>query len=801
MRQSIITALTACTLAGTALPGFAEEPGKTSKPPVRIKSFKQESAMAYGVEDGLASANVHAVAGADEADANTGVLRARYALTPAGVASFDGERWAKVEGLPEEGVSHIAAHKEYLFAATSDTVIRMAPNEEPALLPLPEGTRVTCIVASEDRVWLGTETGLYGWDEDAFAPDEELNALMAGDVRIAAIAVRRHTEPGNGIAVAAASGLFLRENGSWRRLFPQEGARSWAAVDVRGIAWDSEGALWFASPQGVGGLERNGRWNLSTPEDGLPYDDFTGVASAQEGDRSVWFGTTKGAIRFDGTNWEFRQGPGWVPDDMIRGICPDPDGGAWFATRDGVGRILRTPMTLAEKAKFYEDEIDRYHRRTEHEYVVEARLKRPGDKSEWKLHDTDNDGLWTSMYGAGECFAYGATKDPAAKDRAKSAFEALRFLQVVTQDGDPPAPKGFVARSILPTDGPNPNESFYTREHDEHVRNSSDALWKIMVPRWPASADGKWYWKCDTSSDELDGHYFFYGRYYDLVADTEEERQRVRDVVVALTDHLIEHDFCLVDWDGQRTRWAVFGPDQLNQNPAYMGERGLNSLSILSYLAVAHHMTGDAKYRDAFDMLVRDHGYAMNLMQPKIPLAVGGGNQSDDEMAFMSFYSLILYSPDPKVADMARYSFHQYWLAEQPELNPFFNFAYAAVGMGATFVDQYQTFDISPRGAWLEQSVDTLMRFPIDRCNWPLENSHRKDLIPLPMHLREGHTAKGKGYRRNGFVLPVDERYFTYWNTDPWQLDYHGDGRELGSGGVYLLPYYMGLYHGFIVEE
>ncbi|MCX5758308.1 MAG: hypothetical protein NTU83_07345, partial [Candidatus Hydrogenedentes bacterium] len=454
-----------------------------------------------------------------------------------------------------------------------------------------------------------------------------------------------------------------------------------------------------------------------------------------------------------------------------------------------------------EKAKFYEDEIDKYHRRTEYEYVLEARLKHPGDKSVWKLHDTDNDGLWTSMYGAGECFAYGATKDPVAKHRAKKAFDALRFLQVVTQGGDPPALKGFVARCVLPTDGPNPNELIYTREHDEHVRESSDALWKVMVPRWPTSADGQWYWKCDTSSDELDGHYFFYGRYYDLVADTEEEKQRVRDVVGALTDHLVEHDFCLVDWDGQRTRWAVYGPDQLNRNPVWMGERGLNSLSILAYLAVAYHITGDTKYRDAFDMLVHDHGYAMNLMTPKIPLAVGGGNQSDDEMAFMSFYNLIVYSPDPKVADMARYSFSQYWAAEKPELNPFFNFAYAAVGMNATFVDQYQAIDISPHGAWLDESVDTLMRFPLDRCNWALENSHRKDILPLPMHLREKHTARGKGYRRNGYVLPVDERYFSYWNTDPWELDYKGDGRELGNGGVFLLPYYMGLYHGFIVEE
>ena len=61
------------------------------------------------------------------------------------------------------------------------------------------------------------------------------------------------------------------------------------------------------------------------------------------------------------------------------------------------------------------------------------------------------------MYGAGECFAYGATKDPKAKDRAKKAFEALRFLQKVTQGCEHAPPKGYIARTIRPVDWPDPN--------------------------------------------------------------------------------------------------------------------------------------------------------------------------------------------------------------------------------------------------------------------------------------------------------------------------------------------------------
>jgi hypothetical protein len=58
-----------------------------------------------------------------------------------------------------------------------------------------------------------------------------------------------------------------------------------------------------------------------------------------------------------------------------------------------------------------------------------------------------------------------------------------------------------------------------------------------------------------------------------------------------------------------------------------------------------------------------------------------------------------------------------------------------------------------------------------------------------------------RGCRRSGKVLPIDERHVDHWNHDPWRLDQGGDGRQLADGASFLLPYYLGLYHGFIVEE
>ena len=346
--------------------------------------------------------------------------------------------------------------------------------------------------------------------------------------------------------IAAKEGLFRFNNEQELLLpvYPSEADKSWAPKNIAGIA-SANGTLWFASPQGVGSFDGE-NWTLYTGTEGLPYNKFTCVAAG--GDGAVWFGTEKGAIRFDDEHWSYRQGQRWLPDDKVNDIAVDKNGNAWIATDKGISFIERTPLTLAEKAKFYEDEIDRYNRRTPYGYVLEANLAKAGDKSNVSNHDSDNDGLWTSMYGAGECYAWAATGDPLAKERADNVFEAMEFLGTVTQGGSHPAPEGYVARTILPTSGPNPNDGRIAR--DKETKKHNDGYWKIIDPRWPVSEDSVWYWKSDTSSDELDGHYYFYGLYYDLVAETEEEKARVRDHVRKLTDHLVLHDYQMVDHDG-----------------------------------------------------------------------------------------------------------------------------------------------------------------------------------------------------------------------------------------------------------
>ena len=134
------------------------------------------------------------------------------------------------------------------------------------------------------------------------------------------------------------------------------------------------------------------------------------------------------------------------------------------------------------------------------------------------------------------------------------------------------------------------------------------------------------------------------------------------------------------------------------------------------------------------------------------------------------------------------------WTIEAAEVNPVFNFIAAASLRGVYFEEPPNRESLEPDGGWLEESQETLRRFPLDRFNWSLQNSHRKDVLKL-------RGATTRGYKLDGRVLPIDERYVGHWNHDPWQLDVGGDGRHLADGAAYLLPYYMGLYYRFVPAD
>lgn len=596
------------------------------------------------------------------------------------------------------------------------------------------------------------------------------------------------------IAVAAEEGLFLGDGSNWQLVLPSQGNVRWAPLDVRAVTYDSLGQLWFAAPQGVGCRMADGNWRLYTGSDGLPFNDFTCMAA---GPNSVWFGTTNGAIEFANGKWSFRQGGRWLPDNYIRDIAVDSNGDAWFVTGNGVSCITHQTMTLASKAEYYEQEIERFNRRTSFGYVNPAILSAPGEKSSAKPTYSDNDGFNTGLYLAATSLAYSVTNDSKYRQNADKSFQALKFLSDVTQGGEHSAPKGFIARNVVPITEANPNH-IYSLEYDVG-RQKRDSLWKIMKPRVPVDKSGQWYWKSDSSSDELDGHFFGYAIYFDHVCKTEEQREPVRQVVRDIIEHILAHDYSLVDHDGQPTRWARFSPKVLNESPDWVAERGMNSIAILTFLSIAHHITGDEKYREEFLKLAFEHGYGMNGMSQYkwIPGSHSPGHQPGDNLSFMNYYHLLRYETDPRLLSMFTFAISRHWSFEKYERNAFTNFIYAACCRERTRQDNRGVEDLSPPMECYEHAVDTLSRYPLDLIEWPMSNAHRIDMLPLEGQDRQS-AVRGSGI--DGYAFPIDERHETYWDWDPWKLSFSGEGTLLRPGFHYLLAYYLGRHHQCFVD-
>jgi hypothetical protein len=477
---------------------------------------------------------------------------------------------------------------------------------------------------------------------------------------------------------------------------------------------------------------------------------------------TYWIGANQGAIRhiislrfglrdkapWETNDWAFEYfaGKRWLPDDRVTGIGFETNSSGnditWIETPKGFSRVEYKEMTLAEKSKAFVERVRARHVR--HGLTADSMLQTPGDLSTNRAVSSDNDGLWTQMYVAAEAFRHKVTGEADARTNARQGFEAMLRLEEIT--GIP----GFHARSFIKVgDDIQPQDG-----------------------EWHDTADRKWRWKGDTSSDEIVGHYFGYAVYYDLVAD-EAEKQKIRGVVTRMTDHILNNNYQLIDVDGKRTRWGWWGPEEIWADP---DETGLRALHILSHLRVALHITGSPRYEQAYNELISKHRYHLLTRNQKVNYP-GRVNHSDDELAFLSYYPLFNYETDPKLREVYVQSLERSWQVERPERNPLWNFIYA-VGSGG------KEFDRS-------EALLTLKQIPMDQISWTVANSHRLD-VPID-------NLSDRFDRKQALtVLPYDELPMSKWNGNPYRLDGGNGGRSEGDGVYFLLPYWMGHYHKLI---
>lgn len=551
--------------------------------------------------------------------------------------------------------------------------------------------------------------------------------------------------------IGTGDGLYRRESNDTIARHPTYGFEGPPSNAITGLAIDSRETLWVATPAGLAARDADGSWRILRGREALPWEELTSIAVG-DGD-AIWLGSTRGVILHtpyaDGRQWYYRAGERYLPHDHVLDVAVADDGDLIVRTGSGYGRIALVEHTLHSKAEAMQTRFEDRHRRLGQ--PSPAQYDDAYAMNTWTHGPQPSDGLWTGYHVAAMSMAYALTGEERYKSAAKTGMDALYLLQNVT------GIKGLVARSVIAIDEP----------YAEQAKKQDN---------WHVTDDGKHMWRDDVSSDQIDGHYLAFYTYYEHIArHSSEERSRLEAQIRQVTDYILDNNYEIIDWDGERTLWGWYDPHRLNNEPMHYLESGLYSLMILSHIKVAHYVTGDPKYVDHFRTLIEDHGYLSNLLLEK-KLYPDELNHSDDQLSAVAYYPILQLERDPIIRETLHRAVRRHAFIEAPERNALFAFTYAT---------------IDPEDAAVAGGVQTLREIPLDRRDWAMTNSHRADVV-----IRSAANRQGVPVLLD--VLPYDEHHFERWNQDPYRPDHRGDGRNEGSGEHFLLAYWMARYHGLI---
>mgnify|MGYP000070729615 CR=1 FL=1 len=630
---------------------------------------------------------------------------------------------------------------------------------------------VKAVAADGQKVFAGTPAGLFVSDGGAFAAEP---AAAGRDVRDLAL------DSAGNLWLATASGLCRLRQGALST-FDAAGGKI-PDDDVRALAALPEGGVLAGCATGIARVGGAADRVMGAGVGALPTADVRALAAAP-GLWAVGHGIGASVLDPDRAHLDYYQSLRWIPAQAATAVALE-DNRRWIGTSGGISRIDLVPTTLAERAARFEAENDR-HWRLDFVSCNDA-LADPWRPHGERIHpDHDNDGLWTQMQIAAWSYAAAATGERSFCELARRAMRgmmdqidipAVSFIAAGRE-------RGFVARSFVRDDEGAVYQSKTTQSNWHRVENF-------------AGSGHDYYWKDDTSSDEITGHFFGYPLYYDFCAEKGAEREAVAEHAAALARYIISGGFVLIDLDGQRTTFGYWDPDTLTSaldglekcqetHPVDVciasryGAGWLNGMQILGVLLSTWHMTGERLFYDAYEELVTRYRYAelvdfsenvWNVTQRFT------ANHSDHELALLAYHTLIRYEPNDERRERWIRSLRAMLEYEAPERNPLWH------AILAGFVQD---------GYDLAGAVQTLREWPEDWRAWLIDNAHRKDYLK---------DATPDRFNRPQFttVPPYDEISFLKWNGNPYRVSDGGDGREIQAPWPWLLPYWILRYHQVI---
>ncbi|MBS1949238.1 MAG: hypothetical protein JST47_15870 [Bacteroidetes bacterium] len=514
----------------------------------------------------------------------------------------------------------------------------------------------------------------------------------------------------------------------------------------------------------------------SAQKSNLPCNDITTV---KEIGNHLWFGSVNGAFMLqDDGKYKYYASKRWLPSDKVSDIAAGDGHTVLVLTDKGLGEIIFSGSTLLDKAIYFEKQVRLRHIR----FGLNATLAglKNGNVDLGSLEDSDNDGLWTSMYLGAEAFRYAATKSSEALENCRESLDAIERLYTINPL------KGFPSRSFERRGFEISDVPLHAKKGNQDIKEEypGNAGSNDSAGPWKHAGDPEWDWKSTTSSDEAIGHMFVFGVIAELI-DVPDMKNKAIRLMDALMQHIVDHNMYLVDWDGKPTKWARWNPEYVNARPKTVGDRKITSSNIISMLQTAWHFTGKKIYKDKAFELMNKYGYLENLLRPMKEIGHApadadelskdlsdGWNHSDDEMYFLGYWGLYRYALNDTLKAKFKKAILDHWEMERPEKEAAWDIFTAITGV--------RDFD-------LNEAVWYLQKYPMDMIAWRVRNSDRKDIEFLPKNFRN-QTIKE--------VLPPDELPIERHNANRFGLD-GGDengSSEYSAGDIWLLPYWMGRY-------
>jgi len=645
----------------------------------------------------------------------------------------------------------------------------------------------------------------------------------------------------------------------------------------------------------------------------LPAD--TVLCHAQSPQGVLWVGTGEGLWRLDAGNPEpydrvqcFRA-CAYLLDNHVKSLQPDGEGGVYALTEMGVSHIAFKTMSAKQKACLY-SEVN--YRCMNRRGMLSGGIYRP-EKKAWTGHESDNDGLWTSLVAMGDLCRYAVLRDDpkaspqerqcarelatlwteaclllcyipgwkgavpslvrynkAASNRCSDEYlkEGRPYATTLSKDGPlglvthVPAPsnpadwavsnampevafrnvEGYIARSYHVNDPENDPVPYSDGVFFRKMYTPEGNLISLRVPSTTYKGDDippllsvdssmpiperlrrlytceGWgdddiIYKCDTSNDELVGHYAVWQLAYDILGPEDPELGAIiADIAARHAKHIADNDFCHIDAGGQPTSWARMSREYYtNRGSDGFLDAPLGLSILLQLFKVAHHVTGDSQWENLYRKLALDKPfqYADVLAEYYERHVVLGEelagkalpesemfnyiiqflNYSDIRMSAISYYTLMQLERDPVLVEKYRMGADSWWRVLKYSRDVEWYLTYQLVYNDREIKDGYGR-PLADVLAW------QLSRFPVNPRGTRIGNSTRPDVRAENDRLFDPGTGVP-------LALPMDERgsmgsdvYSAVTGTP------QTPGRKtLQKSYNMIMPYWLGRYHGLLADS